>query len=50
MTLPAPAPHARLLAGLLASLPQTGGHKANVAGDGNIVGQADRGSSVNITR
>ena len=41
---------ARALAELLASLPASGGQTANVAGDSNIVGQADRGSSVNITR
>ena len=38
------------LADLLASLPASGGQTANVAGDNNVVGQADRGSSVNITR
>ena len=51
MTVPAHPPHARSLAGLLPSLPPaSGGQTANVAGDSNIVGQADRGSSVNITR
>ncbi len=45
------AEFARALAELLASLPAaSGGQTANVAGDNNVVGQADRGSSVNITR
>ena len=43
------AEFARALAGLLAALPSAG-QSANVVGHDNIIGQADRGSSIKITR
>jgi hypothetical protein len=46
----ADAAFAQALADVLESLPESGGQRANVVGDNNIVGQADRGSTITFNR